>query len=133
MAWKSYYFTERWKLEIKSNNRLWKLDKNCLNYEILWAEIWNIYPEIFLKDEIWVLIFYLWKFLDNFCSLPTLQCKQYSIFPHSSYNPFVNQLNILATPCSSCCWHIFDKVQVPMVATKFYKRSNTVRSCNQYA
>ena len=26
--------------------------KVCLNYKILWTEIWNMSPEIFLKDEI---------------------------------------------------------------------------------
>ena len=41
------------------------IDKICLNYEILWTEIWNMSSEIFLKDEIWALIFLL-NFIDDF-------------------------------------------------------------------
>ena len=33
------------------------LDKIYLNYEVLWTEIWNMSPKIFLKDEIWALYF----------------------------------------------------------------------------
>ena len=61
------YF-ERWKLEIdKYNSRLRKFMETCqmlnytdqiyLNYEVLQTEIWNMSPDIFLKVEIWVLIF----------------------------------------------------------------------------
>ena len=66
------YF-ERWKLDIgKCNNRLWKFtensltlkttDKIFLEYKILRTEIWNMSPEIFLKVEIWALIFLSLKF-----------------------------------------------------------------------
>jgi len=33
------------------------MDKIYLNYEILPTKIWNMNPEIFLKDEIWALNF----------------------------------------------------------------------------
>jgi len=39
-------------------------DKICLNYEILRTEI-------FLKDELWALIFLSLKFCSDFRSLPT--------------------------------------------------------------
>ena len=61
------------KLDInKYNNGLWKFketnqsskikDKICLNYEILWTEICIMSPKIFLKVEIWAVIFLPMKF-----------------------------------------------------------------------
>ena len=61
VAWKFYYFTHILKDEVKINkynDRLWNFmnvkysDKFTLNYEVLRTEIWNMSPEIFLKDEI---------------------------------------------------------------------------------
>ena len=76
MAWKFYYFThilkdENWTsidimIDYGTSQTLKLLDKIYLNYEILRTEIWTMSPEIFLKDEIWTLIFE-----NDFQSLPT--------------------------------------------------------------
>ena len=78
MKYENLFIFASWKLDVnKYSNRLQKfmelvkLEKKIANenYEILQTEIWNITPDIFLKDESWAPIFLALKIFKHFLTV----------------------------------------------------------------